>query len=238
MTSLGKVLVYINSAVAVALFSWAVSLYSNRVDWFDRTPEDGPKVEGQITQLQAEVKRYSDMIRSSQQAYAQAAERAMREEALRDFRQYVFFNEDTTRGGVLGWLPLVKNVDDTVRFREPLRLEKSSLLNVNQTGADVAGLDGKPLRGLGILNKLFDDLTNETMTRQQSILKLRAEYAALCDQVDAVQAEVLRQKTILENLTDEQEFLADAIINWEEQLRVLEIRRAQLQARLEAIGGR
>jgi prefoldin subunit 5 len=232
MTTLGKVLVFLNAFVAVVLFGWAVSIYTNRVDWFDRTPADGAKIDGQITQLQAEVKRYADQIKVSQQAYAAAAIRCADAEARRDYRNFKFFNEDATQGRTLGLLPSVRAVDDKVRFREQVRYEKSALIDVDKIGAELQGVDAKPLRGLGFLRKRFDDLSRESIAKEQSLRKLRADYTALCDQIDQVQAEVTRQKIITNNLKDEQEFLADARINWEEQLRTLEIRKAQLQARL------
>lgn len=225
MSALGKTLVYLNTFVAVILFGWAVSLYTNRVDWFDRTIEDG-KVEGQLTQLQAEVKRYSEQIKSAQQAYAAVALRAAETEIDRDYRNYIFKQR----------LADINRVDDKVQFLTQLRESKSALIDVGKSGPVINGLNGKPLQGLGILRKKFDDLTKEGLDREAKIVKYRTEYAQLCDEVDSVQAEVLRQKIIFNNLQDEQDYLADARINWEQQLRTLEVRQTQLQARLAAFG--
>ncbi|CAN5228451.1 hypothetical protein BH11PLA2_BH11PLA2_21410 [soil metagenome] len=225
MTSLGKLLVLVNTFVAVILFGWAVSLYTNRVDWFDRTTEDG-KIEGQITQLQAEVKRYSDMIKGTQVAYANAAKLTAETEQTRDFRNYKLNQR----------LDNIRRVDDQVKFLEQRRIERSALIDVGNDGPVINGLNGQPLKGLGFLRKKYDDLTRESMAKQSAILKYRAEYEALCVQVDTIQDEVLRQKVIFNNLKDEQEYLADARINWEEQLRTLEIRKTQLQQRLVSFG--
>jgi chromosome segregation ATPase len=225
MTSLGKLLVYLNTFVAIVLFGWAVSLYTNRVDWFDRTTDDG-KVEGQLTQLQSEVKRYAEMIKSSQGSFAAETNRVKDVELNRDFRNFQFQER----------MAEIQRVDDKVRFRVQLRESKSALIDVRNVGADVNGLNGKPLRGLASLRQEFDKLSKQTLDKQANILKLRADYAALCDQVDVAQAEVNRQKIIAGNLKDEQEYLADARINWEEQLRTLEVRKAQLLARISALG--
>jgi hypothetical protein len=222
MTTLGKLLVYLNTFIAVVLFGWAMSLYSNRVDWFDRTIEDG-KVEGQLTQLQADVKRLSDQIRASQTSYAFAAARAAENENIRDYRRYRLDER----------MKQIKRVDDQVRFHIQLTLPKSSLINVKDEGPVVNGLNGKPLRGLSTLRQTYDKLSDQTIKLGTDIVKARTEYAALSDQVDLVQAEVDRQKVIFENLKDEQDYLSDARINWEQQLRTLDIRRQQLQTRLE-----
>ena len=226
MTSFGKLLVYLNTFVAVILFGWAVSLYTNRVDWFDRTTEDGTKFDGQITLLQAEVKRFADQIKGTQAAYVAANAQLNRAEVTRDFHASKNF----------ATMAEVKRVDDQVRFRELLRLPKSALLDVYTQGPVVNGLNGQPLQGLSLLRKKFDDLTQKTLAHQQTILKLRSEYDALSDQCSIVQAEVNRQKIIFNNLKDEQDYLYDARIHWEEQLRTLRVRQGQLAARLDALG--
>jgi len=229
MTRLGKLLVFLNTFFAVILFGWAVSLYTNRVDWFDRTFEDGSKVDGRIPLLQAEVKRYSEQIKATQQAYASGVERLQGYQGVeidRDFRNKVLANRMSD----------VKRIDDKVRFLVQVRQPRSALIDVRAAGESVKSLGGTDLKGLASLNKRFDELSRETLARQASINKLRKDYEALSNEVLVVQAEVLRQKVIFNNTQDEQDYLSDARINWEERLRTLEIRKSQLQTRLETLG--
>jgi chromosome segregation ATPase len=221
MTSLGKLLVLANTFVAIVLFGWAVSLYANRVDWFDRTTEDG-KIEGQITQLQAEIKRQSEVAKGMQASYARTAQQTVFAEQSRDYRKFKFDEQIND----------IRRVDDKVKFLEQTRLPGTVLINLDAPGPTIKGLNGKDLMGLGALRKKFDTLTENSSQIQNTLVKLRGDYSALSDTVDTVQAEVLRQKIIAGNLKDEQEYLFDARINWEEQLRILEARKAQLEERL------
>lgn len=227
MTSFGKLLVYLNVFAAMILCGWAVSLYANRVDWFDRTTGEG-KVDGELTRLSAEVKRYAEQIKAAQVAYANVAFRLANDyesnsEAVRDLRA----------ARLALRMAEVKRIDDKVRFREQLREPKSALIDFRNEGPEVNGITGKPLEGLGNLRKKFDELTNKSLNHKAAIRKYRTEYESLDEQVQQVQAEVLRQKVIYDNLKDEQDYLADALINWQEQLRTLEIRQKQLQDRLD-----
>jgi chromosome segregation ATPase len=236
MTNFGKVLVYLNTFAAIVLFGWALSLYTNRLDYFDRT--DGEtKIEGQLTQLNAEVKRYNELIKGSQVSYAATSERLKYQENVRTFRQEALKK----------FMAKIQGVDSEVRFLNLNRMDKSALLSFPSSpaadgsfdplGTIINGLDGKPLRGLGALRKLYGELCQQRRDLQAKILKHREDYAALCKVVDVNQDEVIRNKVMFDNLKDEQEFLNDALINWEEQLRILELRQNQLKVRLEAAGG-
>jgi chromosome segregation ATPase len=227
MTSLGKLLVLANTFASVILFGWAVSLYVNRPEWFDRTVGED-KIAGQIPQLQAEVKRLSEIGKSVQTGYAAANDRLLKAEHERDFRAYVLNKR----------LADIRRVDDQVTFTDQKREDRSALIDVRGTGVVINGLNGKKLKGLGALRKEYDDLIRKSTGSTTAILKARGDFSALCKQIDDVQAEVIRQKIIQENLTDEQDYLFDARIVWEEQLRTLELRRSQLQSRLTALGGK
>ena len=53
-----------------------------------------------------------------------------------------------------------------------------------------------------------------------------------------MQLEVTKLKVIRDNLKDEKAFVADAQINWEEQLRTLDLRKNQLQIRIDELKSR
>jgi chromosome segregation ATPase len=225
MTTLGKLLVFANTFLAVLLAGWAVSLYVNRVDWFDRTSEEA-KIEGQFTQLGTEIKKLSEQVKLSQLAFANAARRAENAELNRDFRKQVL----TAR------LNGVRKIDDTVKFHEPVREARSSLLDPAKLGPTVKNINNEDLRGLGSLQATYKDQLEKTLSMQGQILKLRKEYDTMTDDYEKIQIEIIKQKVIRDNLADEQDYLADSLINWEERLRTLELRKAQLQNRLTALG--
>jgi hypothetical protein len=232
MTSLGKVLVYLNLFVAVGLFAWSVSLYANRPDWFDRDLGEGGKAEGQLTKLGAEVKRLTDAATKAQRGYAASAALLAAREAERDYR----------KAKLDQWLAEV--TDDNNRqalFRQLPRVPNSPLLNVNAPAlAPAKGLSGQDLPGLGTLRRQFDELVRTQRDTAKQIKAARDKSYEVSVQVEGVQAEVLKQKDIRVNLKDQEAYLADKQIDWDEQLRTLKLREGQLTARLNELkdGGR
>ena len=77
---------------------------------------------------------------------------------------------------------------------------------------------------------------NEERTLKQRIKEAREQLQRLNDRTEAVQAETFKQKEIRLNLAQQRDYLADVQVNWDEQLRVLERRKTQLQVRLEQLG--
>ena len=59
-TKIGKLLVFVNLMASVGLMAWALSLYTNRVDWLDATTAEG-KTDGQITLLKKEIDRLTKL---------------------------------------------------------------------------------------------------------------------------------------------------------------------------------
>lgn len=234
VTRIGKVLVFVNLFIAVGLFAWAVSLYANRPDWFDRTEGEGLKVEGTLTRLKAEVDRVSAAVRATQGSYARASGGLYAAEAARDYRRRVLGQ----------WLNEVKDTNNpNAVFKEFPRLPNSALLNVGGPGqpppplTDSLGVRGQPLPGLGRLaTELRNHIRDEKDTKAQ-IVVARTRLDELATQINLTQAETLAQRDIRDNLLDQEAFLADAQINWDETLRTLRLREGQLAARLAELGG-
>lgn len=229
-TRIGKWLVFVNLFLAVGLFAWALSLYANRPDWFDRTDGD-VKVEGQLTRLQAEVKRVSDAIKGAQVGYARAARLLDTKEAERMSRYQVLNNR---------WLAEVRDENNpNAQFRVIPRQPNSVLAEYREQRplAPYLGLQGQPLSGLGTLKRKMQDLVRDERAARAAILAARQRLAQASDRVEAVQAEVFKMKDIRNAQKDQEAFLADAQINWDERLKTLKERESQLLGRLREVKG-
>jgi hypothetical protein len=228
-TQLGKVLVLINLFVGVGLFAWALSLYANRVDYFDRKDAD-PPVEGRFTALQAEIKKVTEAATAAQRAYAFKAEQARGFEAIRDVR-LARLNDRLNQ--------VRRGNDANIIFKQQVLLRDPNfpgLIDVNVEGPNVKGVRNNDLNGLGFLQTQMASAVREEQTLKQRIKEARDQLEKLSTRVEAVQAETFKQKDIRANLGQQKDYLADVQVNWDERLRVLERRKTQLQVRLEQLG--
>ena len=125
MTILGKLLVYpATRSWPSILFGWAVSLYTNRVDWFDRTTEEGTKIDGQLNATaKPRSSGLSEQIKASK-AGLRGGRLAARGRTPPEPRR--------TRPRPDVWklskrMDAVKNADDKVRFLEHASANRSPL---------------------------------------------------------------------------------------------------------------
>ena len=241
MTKFGKAMVFINLFVGVGLFAWAVSLYANRLDYFDRKDAE-PPVEGLFTRHKKEVDELSAIAATAQTTYARKAEQARTMDGIREFRL-----------GKLGdSAEFVRKGDDAkIIFRQYVLLRGPLSPEFADLGAAPALIDVKPavqpaavkntrngeLQGLGYLKSRMADAIKEekdTIARiRQSLKKLED----LSDEANALQVELFAQKRIRDNLGEERQFIGDSQINWDEQLKILERRKKQMEDRLVGLQG-
>jgi predicted nuclease with TOPRIM domain len=233
MTRLGQILVYANVFISVGLFAWALSLFANRPTYFDRKVGE-ENVPGQFTQLEGELKRLSEAARTTQSQYAESAYNLKTKEQERAYRAYVLrqllddVQKETNPNAVFRTPPrdpqgLIKVLD----FRMPDNPPKEYL-----------NLRNQPLRGFGALQRQMTNLQKDERDLLQKIDDAAKKLTALSKEIyDAetklgLQDEIYKMKAIRNNLSDEGDLLADQIVNWEEQLRTLELRQKQLNDRL------
>jgi len=252
MTGIGKLLVFVNLFVSVGLMAWAVSAYANRVDWLDRTTEDG-KVNGQITELKAEIGRLSKAVADANAGYAA--------------KKYALgVAEDRTVGRRLAFATRIDSARNG-KFRVQLTLDKGLfgegvMYDETKEGGDVLGPDNKPLRGLKTLQ---DEFAAESRTIQllidgkgvlaedqwqqiasgqtglPQVFELLADLGAsdlrrlhdvASDLIARDETATGKQKVVRGNLQDEALYLAEKRINWQAELQTLKRREKQLMTRL------
>lgn len=228
-TRLAKILVFVNLYIGIGLFAWALSLYANRLDYFDRMDAE-PPVEGRFTQLKREIDDLVSAVNTAQKAYAFKSEQARVFEATRDYRAARLNDR----------LALVRRGDaPNIFFRQQVLLKDPAfpgLIDVNTEGPVVRGIRNNELQGLGYLNSEMEKAVREEKATLERIVASRQRLEQLSARVELVQTELFKQKDIRNNLFEQRDYIADVQVNWDERLRVLEGREGQLVNRLEALG--
>ena len=255
-TTIGKLLVFVNLVASVGLMAWALSLYTNRIDWLDTTTAEG-KVDGQITVLKKEIDRLTKAVAETQAGYSGKKYGLAASEESLDTRARVFARRlEQARNG---------------RFKVQLTTDGGAFgsgvtYDVTKEGGDVLGPDNKPLRGLKTLQDEFaaevraivllqngqgvlteaqwmeivsgaTTLAQVTeLTPKLGIGDLRRLHTTLSDLIDRDQLAVGRQKAVEANLADEAVYLSEKRVNWLAELQVLQRRERQLSGRLQGLG--
>ena len=257
-TTIGKLLVFVNVFFSVGLLAWAVSLYTNRIDWLDRAGADG-KVDGQITTLKKEIDRLGKATTDAQAGYAGKRYLLANAEERLDTRNRVFVRRlEQARNGRFK----VQITEDKGAFGEGV------MYVIDREGPDILGPDNKPLRGLKPLQDEFaaevrtiEQLQNgkgvlteaqwaeiaggqlglpqlQELTPNLGIGDLRRLHSVLSDLIARDELAVVKQKAIEVNLRDEAVYLSEKRINWLAELQTLERRKKQLVGRIDSLGGK
>lgn len=240
MTKFGKWLVFANLFVGVGLFAWAVSLYANGMDYFDRAGSD-PKIEGAFTKLKRDVDELNAVVTTNQREYARKAEITRQLENER-FRRLSRLTDRLVQAR--------KGDDAKIEFRAPAQLvgpllpgfpelgTAAALIDVQQDGRQIRSTRDTPLQGLGYLRSQMANAVKEEQLTAGRIREARRKMDALNTEIETSQNEVFAQKLIRTNLDEQKQFLGDSRVNWDEQLNTLERRKKQLVDRLAAFGDR
>jgi septal ring factor EnvC (AmiA/AmiB activator) len=210
MTFFGKFFVLINTVVSFALLTWGASIYMNRVDWTE--VQDGDK------KLTERTKELNDGIAPAQRDYARMLNATAAAETDVEKRREQIQKRI--------------NESDTGVFYE---LNKGgSLLDENPTDK-IKGLNGEDLRGTAILQQELSAEVDNAAAAAKQFDETRKDQSTLSDEIATYEKKSARLKLLLKDLREEEIFLADSRVNWDEQLVTLQKRSKQLQDKLAAI---
>lgn len=251
-TKIGKVLVFANVFLSIGLLAWAVSIYTNRVAYFDSKDGD-TNVPGQFAQYTAEIKRLTDGSQLAQGGYQRSMDALVTMEQDRSYRNFflsLLATEVRNRGNAAAVFRIIDRHPDAL-LKGLIDINKYKVIVDGAGAVDLTAtlrqfapakdLNNKDLSGFGRLAQAMTNLRKEEADKVAQIAKLRKDTNALSLEINnpdtktGLQPEVFKMKTIFQNLGDEDLFLADAQVNWEEQLRTLKIRKQQLTTRLAEV---
>jgi hypothetical protein len=236
MTSLGKILTFVNLVIAVAMASWSVSTYTTRPGWFDPKPE-GPYPSGKEVENFAQLKEEIDSLgRTAIAAGSEwGAQRARLEglETLRATRLKGYAER-------LEWAREGRDPKDpkSPAFFEPIYEERSGLLDLTSVGDPILGDDKQPLRGV---NKLGSTTSADVAAIEQSskeITKQRDQFKTIGAQILDTETRLLKMGVIRDAVQAELFHLASFEVNVYETRETVLRRKRQLVGRLAELGAK
>lgn len=210
MTFFGKFFVLLNTVAAFALLTWGFSIYTNRVDWTE--VKDGDK------KLTERVKELNDGVAPAQKDYARLLNATANAEVDVERRREQIQKRTAEA--------------ETGTFYE--LNAKGNFIEENPT-EKVLGIDGQPLLGVAILQQNLAAEVDNATAASKAFDETRKQQAGYSDEIAAFLKKNERLKLILTDLRNEDIFIADARVNWDEQLVTLQKRNKQLQEKLAAL---
>jgi len=233
MTFLGKLFVLVNAVFSVAVMTWAIMAYVNRMDWATVEYQDGKKLDDRIKELAAAIKSVQASYGPAQTLTAQAeADLEHRRKRIADRRLegetgtfYTQYTEPTDK--------VKPTVEDTRDDPEgPLVFSYRQIWGKLPDEKQIKGVDKAKIKGLKVLQTELNAQIADAVTYSDELAKSIEEHNRLAKELGEFKVKIERQGRIRTELTDERDYLSDARVNFDEQLVTLTKRNRQLAGRL------
>jgi len=242
MTQTAKTLVLVNLVLAVVFVAWAVGLLTNQVPWNNREGPEGMKVEGMVTQLQADIKRLTTARDSADQRWGDAYVELVQVEKLRaDAQKY---EADLLRSARNGDVPEIKPPVQQLVFNG------AALDITKRSGRPAVTAGGEEAQSIAGYHQKIQQTLDEIQKAQGEITRLMAETEALTKQINGVppgnanaptlaekglRVQIQDQQDLVHGLQLEQQYLLSPLTYYTLQRDQLRARQAALTARLEEL---
>ena len=246
MTTLGKLLVFLNLVFAVGAATWAAGVYSQRPAWFEPVPDGGfPKGEtpASFAALAAELDTLGKAATAAGGQWSANYARLVQAEETRAVRLVKMFGDagGKTKGllGVArtGGYTGTKDKDRDAAFFNLKANPATGLLDLDPNPADkgvvVQGPDGLPLRGADTLLDRFNVNAKRIGELAFESKAARAEQKRLGEIVLLEERRLLDQRVIREGVRVEAAYLAGVEVNAAGQLDWAKTQQRLLQDELK-----
>lgn len=234
MTTLGKILVFVNLVVAVAILSWSTTLYAARPGWFDPKPEGVSP--GHEPQSFAQLKEDIDTL-------GRAAVAAGREWGVQRNRLEAAEKQraDRLKGYAerLQWAREGRDPKDpnSPGFFAPV-YDSRGLLDLSKVGEPILGDDNRPLRGVNKLGAGVAADVAEIVRQNKEAVRLREEFGALAKTIADTETRLLKMGVIRDAVQAELFHLGTFEVNVYETRETVLRRKRQLAGRLAELGAK
>jgi hypothetical protein len=228
MTKTAKILIYLDLALSLAFAFWAMSWYSNHVDWTDAKTGEFTRRAERIKELDVARNRADARFQSSLAAVGQEEQRIPELEAA-----YKAELESLRTGN--------QTPRDPVFAGGELQVDAKGLPKMgpvqNAAKKEIAGLGS-----LKKLNEIYAKRHEEIQVVGKEIDDLLAQESKLSEQIGdgkaaGLRAELAAQQSEVRKSQSEQEFLEPLLYNRLVELQILKKRHAALEARLKELSG-
>lgn len=235
MTTIGKILAFVNLLIGLAMLSWAVTIYTQRPSIMDAKTTDIDR--GQhpviIAQLKEDIEKYSAAATAASANWGVQKKLLDDREAQRAERQK----------GYGARLQLARDgnpkAPDQPAFFEPVFLS-DGFVDLNTNGAPILaeGEVPRPLRAVNRLGGQYAADVAEVIKQAKLIDGYRDQFKTLSGQVLETETRALKMGVIRDSVQAELFYLATVEVNVYETRETVQRRKAQLNRRLEYLGAR
>jgi hypothetical protein len=233
MTTIGKILAFVNLLIGVAMASWSVSLYSTRPGWFDPKPEGGYPAGREAENfelLKDEINGLGRLAVAASNEWGAQRKRLESVEKLRTARLKGYAER-------LEWAREGKpKHEDQAGFFEPVYDPATGLLDLNTVGPPIFGYDNKPLKGVNRLGTGIAADVAEIERQSKRITGLRDQFLSLGGEILLTETRLLKMGEIRDSVQSELFYLASFEVNVYETRETVLRRKKQLTGRLAELG--
>jgi hypothetical protein len=234
MTFIGKLLAIVNALLGIGLATWAVSIFANRLPWYDPAPPPETIHPGHkpanFAFLREELERHT---RAAQTASLLWTQQRLRFEQLEQLRY-------TRLLGYEQWVGFAKKGnprDGGTGFYEPVYDTATGLLDLTpptptRRRQPILGPDNLPLRGVDLLGEQFSRDVAELARLAQQIDERRKRLQELSVEILQTEDRLRRMTEIRDSVQAELFYLTDAQWDVYELLETVLRRQRQLSQRL------
>ena len=240
MTQTAKTLVFVNLVLSVVFVAWAVGLVTNQVPWHTPPAGDGPKVEGMVAQLQAQIKRLAEARTSADQRWGEAYVQVVGAEQQRAEAQKYY--ADLLRSVRTGDVPDIKPPVQQLVFNGPaLDIRK-------RTGRPAVTINGEDAMSIAGYHAKIQQTLTGIQSAQTEITALLAETDGLTKQINGfpprrtlaekgLRVQIRERQELIHALQLEEQYLRSPLTYFMLQRDQLLKRQAALVARLGEMKG-
>jgi hypothetical protein len=243
MTQTAKYLVFGNLILAVVFMAWAVGLFTNQVPWPTPKPDEGPKVEGLVAQLQAQIKTLADSSNTADQTWGESYVQVQGVEKRRADAQKYY--TDLLKSIRTGNVPDIKPPVQQLAFNGP------TLDIAKRNGRSPVTVNNENALSVGGYHVKIQQTLTDIQTAQTDIARLITESENLTKQINGVspqtpqtptlaekglRVQIREQQEMAHNLWLEEQFLRSPLTYYTLQREQLRQRQAALSGRLGELG--
>jgi hypothetical protein len=237
MTSIGKILAFLNLVVGLGFISFAATLYFQRPAWFEPVPDVVDKGNAPVTfaQLKQDTENAGRLASGASVTWGEQLQKLEKTEARRADR----LKEYEKR---LGWARKGNTADKGTAFYKHVYEtdasgKETSVIDIAQLGPAVPSIAGTPLQGVDNLGKAFSDDVDAVIALEQDVEKKVKEYDDLGTEILREEGRKLKMSEIRTSVQSELFYLSTFEVNVYETRETVFRRKKQLQQRLRELGG-
>jgi hypothetical protein len=238
MTTLGKVLVFVNLALSVVMAGWAQGIYASRIDWSAQTGKDG-RPNGELKARQERITELNTAIGPAAFSWNEGRATVARLDTLRD----------TERQWYEGELALLRSGATKEHPARVIKLNKGEAEptkpGINDRPVTEPGKDqyGKPLQSLVAYRTAEEVLNQQIDTQNKSLVQAIEEDSRLTNLIagdpgtgaKGLQQRILDERAKYQQAVNEEQFVRPLLINAVVNSDLVFRRQRSLEARIKEL---